>query len=253
MQIEYLSPDIMVATGNDSDSNATLFLSGRNALMVDALGSREDADEIERRLAQEQIAVQLIVLTHCFSDHLAALHRFPGAPLIAHERAEATRALEQHLTEEQVSFYRPPTLLLKDAITIQWGRHRLEISHHPGHTPCALLVDVPTDDLLLSGDLSVGNIAYLKYAQVQELERSLEWALARGRKRVVQGHGPVGGSECFAHALHYVSALRKWSRNGRNEALPLDTCLPKEVTGNDFEEIFHQCNVALARDGLLHL
>ena len=253
MQIEQLERDILVVTGTEYFSNATVFLSDQGALLVDALASRNDAEELRRQLEQKEIAVRLFVLTHSFSDHLAALSCFPKVPIIAHARSQETHLMEQHVTDEEAAFYRAPNVLIQERLDIDWGRHHLELSHHPGHTPSALMIDVPDADLLLSGDVAVGNMAYVKYADVPALERSLDWARTRARTRVVQGHRGVSNSSCFARAQEYVSALRRWSRSDRRSDPSLETCLSPEVVGNEFEDFFHRRNVELIRHGSLEL
>jgi cyclase len=253
MHVCPLERDIVVATGEQYSSNATIFLAEHGGLLVDALGSTADAEALHRYLEQQHIPVRLIVLTHGFSDHLAGLSCFPKAPILAHERTPETHAMEQLLTEEEARFYRAPTFRIRDFITIDWGAHRLEVSHRPGHTPSALMIDVPDADLLLSGDTTVGNVAYLKYAEIGALENSLHWAKSLNRKRVVQGHSGVGDPRCFEHALQYIAELRRWAQSTSTAIPTLARCLPKGIEGTDFETIFHERNVHSIKQGSLKL
>src|SRR5215212_140208 len=63
-----------------------LFLRGGEALLVEGMGSRTDAEAlrqyVERVLGKR---VRIIVSTHYFSDHMAALGLFPEAEIITHE------------------------------------------------------------------------------------------------------------------------------------------------------------------------
>src|SRR5215831_10521615 len=123
MRIEQLAEDVEVFVGDTYHSNAIIFRAKEGALLVDALASRADA----RALVAHAGPVRMIVLTHGFSDHLAALGELPGEPAVR----------IAHPTE------------------IRWGRHSLVLVPLPAHTESDLVVDVPGLDTLLVGDVAV--------------------------------------------------------------------------------------------------
>src|SRR5262249_34684487 len=144
--------------------------------------------------------VALLVSTHFFSDHMAAWNLFPEADLLAHAEAVATFDAERFRTDEEAAHFRAPTLRLSGRLAIAWGRHRIEVTESPGHTPDALLVDLPDADLLHVGDAAVGRMAYLQYADPAPIDAALARALARGRGRILRSHGPVAGPEALRSA-----------------------------------------------------
>ncbi|OJH37567.1 MBL fold metallo-hydrolase [Cystobacter ferrugineus] len=249
LKTQSLAPDVLVVIGDTYASNATLFLNGPDVLMVDALGSRADA-EVLRRFVQDELRarVRLVVSTHGFSDHLAALQAFPEALVLAHERLEDTFRAERYQSEEEAGFFRAPELRVSAPLHLQWGRHALEVFPNTGHTPSTLNIDVPALDLLFSADTAVGNMAYLAYGAPEAIDAALARAEARGRSRVIQGHGGVVSSRTLGAARHYLRTLEFAVREARGEpervrAISLGDCLPADVRGGGFEEVFHKRNL----------
>ncbi|MFP2929422.1 MBL fold metallo-hydrolase [Pyxidicoccus sp. 3LG] len=249
LKTQSLAPDVLVVIGEAYASNTTLFLHGRDVLMVDALASRADAEAL-RRFVQDELhaRVRLAVCTHGFSDHLAALQVFPEALVLAHERFEDTFRAERFRTDEEAGFFRAPELRAGGPLHLQWGRHALEVFPNVGHTASTLNIDVPSLDLLFSADTAVGHMAYIAYGEPGDIDAALGRSEARGRSRVIQGHGGVVSPRTLGSARHYLRALESAVREARAEpervrAIPLDACLPADVRGSDFEAFFHSRNL----------
>src|SRR5215468_7653817 len=210
MRIEQLAEDVEVFVGDTYHSNAIIFRAKEGALLVDALASRADA----RALVAHAGPVRMIVLTHGFSDHLAALGELPGVPAVAHRAFRQTFARELFRSDEEAAFYREPAVRIAHPTEIRWGRHTLELVPLPGHTESDLVVDVPGLDTLLVGDVAVGNIAYLKYSDIPAHRAALEWCIARGRSRIVQGHQGVQPAATLVNALTYLGGVLRGEPQG---------------------------------------
>lgn len=249
LKTQSLAPDALVVIGDAYASNATLFLHGRDVLMVDALASRADAEALRRFIQEELHArLRLVVCTHGFSDHLAALQVFPEALVLAHERFEDTFRAERFRTDEEAGFFRAPELRVAGPLHLQWGQYALEVFPNPGHTASTLNVDVPALDLLFSADSAVGHMAYIAYGEPEAIDRALARSEARGRSRIIQGHGGVSSPRTLSSARHYLRALESAVREVRAEpervrAIPLGACLPADVRGTEFEAFFHGRNL----------
>ncbi|WP_164010941.1 MBL fold metallo-hydrolase [Pyxidicoccus trucidator] len=244
-----LAADVLVVTGETYASNTTLFLDGRDVLMVDALGSRADAQALRRFVHEELNArVRLAVCTHGFSDHLAALQEFPEALVLAHERFEDTFRAERFRSDEESGFFRAPELRAAGPLHLQWGRYALEVFSNTGHTASTLNIDVPSLDLLFSADTAVGHMAYVAYGAPEAIDAALGRSEARGRARVIQGHGGVVSPRTLSSARYYLRALEAAVREARGtpervRAIPLAACLPADVRGSEFEAFFHSRNL----------
>jgi glyoxylase-like metal-dependent hydrolase (beta-lactamase superfamily II) len=249
MNVTAIGPDLIVAVGETYQANSLIVLNGRDALLVDAMASVADAEELRQyvEVALDR-RVRLIVSTHYFSDHMAGFRLFPDAQIIAHRNYLITFGVERHRTPEEEAHFVAPSIVMSDELVLRWGRHSLRLFYNPGHSPNTIAVDIPEADLVHAGDTVVGNIVYFAYSAPEALIPALERVRGTGRSRLLTSHGDVGSIEAVDHALHYIGALREATRSVPQEGLrdlPLERCLPAGVPPSDFERIFHQRNVEM--------
>ena len=253
LEIHEIARDVFLFVGERFRANATAIISGREVLLIDGLASRRDARELKRVLVGDwKKTVRWIISTHYFSDHMAAFGLFPGAPVFAHRNALHTFWSEDFRTPEEAAHFVEPSILVGEGMSLRWGAYTLDVFYNPGHTMCTLNVDVAEADLLFAGDTAVGNIAYLHYGPPRLMTDALTRALARGRSRVVLGHGTPVGSDTLCHARTYVGRLEEQVRRARARKgssstigeIPLASCLADGVTGSEFERFFHERNLA---------
>jgi cyclase len=249
MNVLQIQPDLFLFIGKTYQSNSTIFVKGAEALLVDALGSREDAEQLRTYVEQDlKKEVRFIVSTHYFSDHIAALKSFPRACVIAHENYLETFNSEQYRTEEEASHFVEPDLLVSDRLKIRWGTFTLNISHNPGHTTSTLAIDVPEANLLFVGDTLVGNIVYLKYSTPDRFVSTLDNLKQKSTgRRLLSSHGNVRSTDAIGNAQSYLARLgERVGEVGFNESLlklKLDDVMPAGVQPTSFERIFHQRNL----------
>jgi cyclase len=239
MRVETVSDDLHIVIGETYASNSTVFVRGNDALLVDALGSTSDAQEFCAWLDSRRLTVRVIVQTHYFSDHMAALRFFPDAVLIAHRACDETFAREQFRSEEEAGFYVAPTMRLDGAADIRWGRYTLRLLSNPGHTESTLNIDVPEADLLFTSDNVVSNIFYFRYSDVNRAAASLSRLSAIGRSRIVTSHEGVRSADAIANAAHYVNAF---ARGLRDEEVA--KFLPAGVVATEADALYHRRNIA---------
>ena len=224
-----IADDIHLFIGEAYGANSLVLLKGRDALLIEGMGARADAAELKRTIEQEMGAkVKVIVQTHYFADHMAALGLFPEAAIIAHAGYKETWASERFRSDEEATHFVEPTMLIHDRLTIRWGKHELDVFHNPGHTASTLNVDIPSADLLHVADTIVGNIVYLAYSGPERMAKALETLRARGRKRILASHGEVEDAVAIDNAAQYLRGLLEGER---------------EPKLNDFEVVFHQRNL----------
>jgi glyoxylase-like metal-dependent hydrolase (beta-lactamase superfamily II) len=252
MLVNQIEDDAYVAIGKTYQSNSTVFVSHDDVLLVDAMGSKADAEQLRKFVEVElKKKVALIISTHFFADHMAALNLFPQARVIAHKDYLDTFNSELYRSEEEATHFREPDILISEQIEIRWGKYALEVFHNPGHTPSTLGIDVKPADLLMVGDTLVGNIVYLTYSTPERFERTLEKLQAKARSRVLSSHGNVRSSAAIANAQFYLKSMGERTREARNSSLgekslleaPLETFLPAGVEATAFEKIFHARNL----------
>ena len=247
-----LAEGICLFRGRRYDSNATAIVRGRDAILIDGMGGREDAEDLRRALEVERsLSVRFIVSTHYFSDHMAAFRLFPRAEILAHRYASQTFWSEAFRTEEEKGHFVEPTMLVSDSLTWTWGPYTLEIFHNPGHTMSTLNILVPEADLLFAGDQAVGNIAYLQYSTPELMSRALRRARQSGAGRVVLAHGGPNPASVLENAEIYLRKLGEHARRTRAGAgefggireIAFESCLAPGVEGTEFERTFHERNL----------
>ena len=253
MRIEELAPDVLMFVGDHHESVATAFLDGGDVLLVDSLGSMEDAERLQRVLCVDMGAtVRIIASTHFMGDHIAGMAVFPDALTIAH-RNHRHAFLSQNRRDD-VS-YREPRVVFDSAMRIQWGRHELRFLHNPGKTMDHVSVDVPSADLVCAGDNIVGNIAYLSKADPAQVRTAIGRMRQFGRGVVVGGHIGHFPAAVLDNAIHYLDRLRDAvvglrttapadEVDERIDAIPIEACLAPGVDPVAFERAWHRHTLA---------
>jgi cyclase len=251
MRVQELGAGVLMFVGDEVQSVATAFIDGSDVLLVDALGSAEDAARMRDVLCGEMgKTVRLVAATHFMSDHIAGLTLFPDALVMAH-RHHRHAFLSQNRPVE--ALYRDPDVTFDD-MALRWGRHQLHFIHNPGKTMDHLSVDVPTADLACVGDNIVGNIVYVSRAD-PALQRSAIGRIRRfGRGTIVGGHIGAFGARVLDNALHYLDRLQDLvvhiraqaptrETAARIAAIRLEDCLAPDVQPTAFERTWHGHNL----------
>ena len=249
MLVNQIDDDAYVLIGNTYQANCTVFISRDEVLLVDAMASKADAEELREFVEVElKKRVAFIVSTHFFADHMAALNLFPHAKIIAHKDYLDTFNSELYRSGEEATHFREPDILVSDQMQIRWGKCALDIFHNPGHTPSTLGIDVKPLDLLMVGDTLVGNIVYLTYSTPERFVHALEKLKAKERGRVLSSHGSVRSAAAIGNAQFYLKSLGERTREAHNSGTsllgaPLESFLPAGVEATAFEKIFHARNL----------
>lgn len=105
-------------------------------------------------------------------------------------------------------------VVVSDESEISFGKNIILIQHPGvGHTTGDLMVYVPTEGVLLAGDLvTVGTLPNLADAYTAEWLEHLDTLLRLGDIKVVPGHGPVGTKADIKALRDYLTELRRMVR-----------------------------------------
>ncbi|MGO1070425.1 MBL fold metallo-hydrolase [Lysobacter sp. CA199] len=251
MRFETLDTDVLMFVGNDHESVATAFLDGDDALLVDSLGSIEDARELQRVLCLDLgKTVRVVAATHFMSDHIAGLSVFPQALTLAHRNYRHSFLSQNRPVD---ALYREPRLVFDHAMRLRWGRHELRFVHNPGKTMDHLSVDVPSADLVCAGDNIVGRIVYLSKADPAMIRAAIQRIRRFGRSTVIGGHIGRFPAAALDHAIAYLDRLRELvidiradaspDADDRIAALAIEACLAPGVEPVAFEREWHRRNL----------
>jgi cyclase len=252
VRLDHDQDGLYVLRGDAYDANATVLIGDGRAVLVDGMGSREDARALVAFVrGRVGLEVRFVIATHYFSDHMAALGSFPEASIVAHELYRHTFDAELHRTEEERGFFVKPTLLVRDGLVLDIGRFTLDIFHNPGHTMSTLGIEVPEADLLFAGDTVVGHLAYFAYSSPEIIEGALRRLKRRGRGRLLASHGGIVDPSALDRSLYYLRTLGEAVRDARGRAhpeeairrIPIEACLVPGLVATEFERLFHGRNL----------
>ncbi|MEO8433116.1 MAG: MBL fold metallo-hydrolase [Acidobacteriota bacterium] len=196
----------------EQGANIGWFLVSDGVVVVDG-----GNDTAIARAALEQIAataakpVRYLVLTHAHADHAGGIPVFAaaGAQIICHENSAAAAAyLLQSAPAAAGARTSPGVLAISERLVFFGASRRAAIYYlGPGHTQGDLVVLLPEDKILFSGDLVVnGRLPYLQSADADP--RGWEQILARlgslDVTTVLPGHGAAGTMQSVGDTLAYL-------------------------------------------------
>ena len=161
-----------------------------------------------------------------------------GGPLSDDERVSMTAdvALAEYVLADGAAAEAVlPTITVDERLTLKRGRHTIDIRHlGQGHTAADLVVHLPADNILITGDLVVWPVPLVGDPQshVGAWSDTLTAAVALQPRVIVPGHGPVlknigylqDLSRMFRAINDQVSALvaRGETLEGVRMSVPLD-------------------------------
>lgn len=198
-----LTPSLWVSQSDDFLTNAGVFISQGQTLLVDPGMRPEEINGISRALHEHGAEPRWLVLTHGHWDHILGPERFPGVPVVAHAAYGQTVAAEASYTQWAIArwakangapraepFAVPgPNLTFEGELALELGALRLRLAHAPGHAADQLTLYEPESGTLWAADmLSDVEIPYIEHS-LDAYERTLERLASAEVRVLVPGHG----------------------------------------------------------------
>ncbi|ACD97048.1 MBL fold metallo-hydrolase [Trichlorobacter lovleyi] len=165
----------------------------------------DPGDEVDRILAQVKqrgLTIVAIINTHGHFDHVGGnrqLTQATGAPLYIHQ---ADAPLLERVAKTAGMYGLPgenspqPDRLLEDGMQIEFGTHRLQVIHTPGHTQGGCCLYLEAEGRLIAGDTlfadGVGrtDLPGGSHTQLVESIKTRLFTLP-DQVQVYPGHGPT--------------------------------------------------------------
>lgn len=202
-------------------ANAGIVIGRDGVLVIDTLIS---AKEGERFLADIRTVtnkpIKYVVNTHTHLDHAFGNCVFAnlGATVISHDADRASLAKTGADTLESAGNYglKPedmagteivlPTLSFSDRLTIDLGGEEVRlIRTAPSHTAGSLVVYVPSEKLLFSGDILFTDFhPFLADGDIPGWTGTIDTLLAMDVERIVPGHGPLSTKKDLREMKEYL-------------------------------------------------
>ena len=249
--------------------NNTGFLTGpQGVISIDACSTERRTRAYQAAIAAVTPApVRTVLNTHHHGDHTFGNCLFPGAAIVAHERARAEAIAFG--PPRDLSFWDgpdwgdlsldPPFVTFTDQIAVHAGDLRADVRYvgTAAHTTNDSIVWIPDRSVLFCGDLIFnGGTPFLLMGSVAGAVEVLEQVLVPlGAQTIVPGHGPVfSGSEPIEATLDYLGFVLDLARRTVEAGLsPLeaarDTDLGRFAGWSDAERIVGNLHRACAELG----
>jgi cyclase len=249
--------------------NNTGFLTGpQGVISIDACSTEDRTRAYQQAIATVTPApVRAVVNTHHHGDHTFGNCLFPGAAIVAQERARAEAIAFG--PPRELPFWDhpdwgdleldPPFITFTDEIALHAGDLRAQVRYvgTPAHTTNDSIVWIPERSVLFCGDLIFnGGTPFLLMGSVAGAVEVLEQVLVPlGAQTIVPGHGPVfSGQEPIEATLDYLGFVLDLARRTVEAGLsPLeaarDTDLGRFAGWSDAERIVGNLHRACAELG----
>jgi cyclase len=199
--------------------NNTGFLTGpQGVISIDTCSTERRTRAYQAAIAAVTPApVRTVINTHHHGDHTFGNCLFPGAALVAHERAR-TEAIAFGPPRPLPAWdgpdwgdltLDPPFITFTDEIAVHAGDLRVQVRHvgTAAHTTNDSIAWIPDRSVLFCGDLIFnGGTPFLLMGSVAGAVEVLEQVIAPlGAQTIVPGHGPVfSGAEPVTATLDYL-------------------------------------------------
>jgi len=182
-------------------------------------------------------------LVKLFRGQVEKNKNLAGKDLSAEERASYLKdahLLERYIASVPTLQLIAPTLAVKQKLTLKRGSRTIEILHPGrGHTPADLVVHLPQEGILITGDLVVRPVPLIGSTSLPaDYSATLERLLALKPKIIVPGHGAVLREDLYVRQMvRLLNSIRQQTEAavGRGETLEQAT---KSVNLEEFRQLF---------------
>lgn len=196
--------------------NPSMLLTSEGVVVVDTPQLPTKAVAM-RKEAEELGPIRYIINTEHHVDHIFGNYWFRGAGPIVHHQGVADNFMEVRptldsfvyaleaiptddpegasLVPDRETYFADPgraTIVFTKDLTLQVGDTTLHLIHTPGHTPGQIMVHVPSERVVFTGDTIFAECqTWLMNSNVMEWIDALDQIAALDVDWIVPGHGPV--------------------------------------------------------------
>ncbi len=259
VKVEKLAEGVW-ATQTFQGCNVGWFVIGEDVILVDSGLNAEAANAVLQRIRETTgKPVRYLVITHAHGDHAGGAATLVAAgaevicaenaagPLLSALRAAPAQTPKSNARGKKVvaskSPAKPRVLAVSERLRFLGSPRSAEIYYlGPAHTSGDLIVVLPEDKILFSGDLALhGLLPYMRSADMEP--RGWELILSRlvglPVDRVVPGHGDIGPREGIADSFAYVRRANQIVKRFLEDRVPEDAIERKlQEPENRIENVF---------------
>lgn len=229
--MQQLDSDVYVETGYEG-TNVGCVRTDEGLILIDTPMRFRDARAWRARVTQlTGQEVRYVINTSYHPYHMLSNYFFTPAPVIAHQtvwdqieswsgnqrqrilealREEYAEAMDAH---EELKITRP-RLTFTDRLILHCGERSLRLIHLGGHSPAAIGVYLPEEEIFFSGNVVVnGQHPVMEEAHTGQWLRALTEIRRLRIKALVPGRGPLCTKEETHRLSAYIRLLRRRVRS----------------------------------------
>jgi cyclase len=183
--------------------NIGIIHTAEGIIVVDTSISIKRMGEILDAAGVSATDVCRVIYTHMHADHINGNSLF-SCPVICHSKAKARMAKKcAKLGQELITFDSEYELSVGDV--------KMRLIHTGGHTPESIVVWLPEDKVLFSGDLIFsGRAPFLaSVTNFNDLVKALKWLPTLGADVIIPGHGPLCDDDEIMTQTNYLESTRE--------------------------------------------
>ena len=221
MNVKKLADGVWASTTTNG-ANVGWFIDGEDVIAVDSGPNPQEARNILAKIKETAgKPVRFVIITHSHGDHAGGAGEFSaaGARVIASDNAAGPLMAAMQGVKGA-----PKAEFLAVATRLQFlGGRRFEIDYlGPAHTDGDLLVALPDDKILFSGDIAVNGYPYMRTTGLDPRNwlRILTSLQNLPFDQLVPGHGAIGPRDGLASSLSYVGRVLEIARKLAEEKVP---------------------------------
>ncbi len=201
--------------GETGVSNAGVIVDDDGLTIVDTLMVRSQWEPFSQAVAELDLPVKRVVLTHAHVDHVGGTKAFPHAAIYA--TPDTSELLDELMPIDAYKAFmpefenefdelaeigtRPVTHTIETAAQLT---PRIEVLSASGHTAGDLMVLVADADILFSGDLCFFGVTPLAFQGDPVAWAGVLDAVSELADTIVPGHGPTGGEKELRDLQSYL-------------------------------------------------
>lgn len=136
-----------------------------------------------------------------------------GGPMNEEERntyASDIKIAEAYVAENPATEVILPTITIRDRFTLHRGKRTIDVRYFGrGHTSGDLVVELPAERILITGDLVIWPVPYVGSPQShpRDWSKTLQELLALQSSLIVPGHGPVLRTDSYLKQISELFAF----------------------------------------------
>lgn len=189
-------------TFNPFQTNSYICYDAGEAVIIDAsCSTEEEIRSVEQFVAEENLTVQHLLLTHAHIDHILGCRRLSETYGMGFKLHRDEEQLLEHAQRQGEMFgvkvEQPPSPagFLNEGDTVTFGTTTLEVIHAPGHSPGSICFFDAKSMAVISGDVlfqgSIGRTDLWRGSLPELMESIFQKIVPLGDDvRVYPGHGP---------------------------------------------------------------